>query len=243
MKKNLEIISLAYKSINYLRSIVNQLKTDSCKIDGWDIGIRIILNDATSEVIEETKKLNVPYTIFNNTNPDEYYLNRVYRAYNHGVITSKYDNICLVNSDNIFSENWLRNLLKHHDGINIPSSRLIESAKMQSGRHGVSLNLGRSPETFDYAAWEIFVKENSVDQIHSGGLYMPAVFEKSRFIESGMYPEGNIYHDGIGTTNGRVIMAGDDYFFHEILEKRFGMKHITPFDSLVYHVIMGEKDE
>ena len=40
-----------------------------------------------------------------------------------------------------------------------------------------------------------------------------------------------------------MYMSGDDYYFHEILEKKFGMKHITVFDSPVYHIIEGEKDE
>ena len=241
MNKNIEIISLAFKSVSYLQSISKQLKSDNCKIDGWDVGIRILLNDATNEVIEETKKLDIPYTIFNNPNPNEYYLNRVYRAYNQCVITTEYDNVCLVNSDDIFSKNWLWNLLKHHNGINIPCSRLIESGKMPSGMYGVTQNFGRTPETIDYVGWENYVNQIAVDEIHHGGLFMPCVFEKKRFLESGMYPEGNIYMDGVGTRNGSVLASGDAYYFKD-LERRYGMKHITPFDSLVYHIIEGEKD-
>jgi len=31
--------------------------------------------------------------------------------------------------------------------------------------------------------------------------------------------------------------------FEEILEKKYGMTHITALDSLVYHFQEGEKDE
>jgi hypothetical protein len=71
---------------------------------------------------------------------------------------------------------------------------------------------------------------------------MPAIFSKDLFINSGMYPEGNIYPNGIGTLSGPVIQSGDDYYF-KLLEKRFGMKHITVFNSVVYHLQEGEKDE
>ena len=69
-----------------------------------------------------------------------------------------------------------------------------------------------------------------------------AFFEKDKFVLSGMYPEGNVYSTGIGTVSGYMVQSGDDYFFKK-LEKQFNMKHITVFDSLVYHIQEGEKDE
>lgn len=56
-----------------------------------------------------------------------------------------------------------------------------------------------------------------------------------------MYPEGNIYDDGIGTL-GRFVKSGDAYYFDDILRVKYNMKHITVFDSLVYHIQEGEKD-
>ena len=83
-----------------------------------------------------------------------------------------------------------------------------------------------------------------VDETHNGGLFMPCVFETKRFIESGKYPEGNVYHNGIGTINngGIFVKSGDAYYFDDILNKKYGMKHITVFNSLVYHIQEGEKD-
>ena len=242
MKKNIEIISLIFKSVDYLNLIYKELKSDKCKVEGWDVGIRIVANDATPEVLNHLKELDIPYTIYNDSKPDDYYLNRVYRCWNQAGITSDYDNICFVNSDMVFSTDWLTNLLKHHDGVNIPTSRLVESGKMMSGTHGVSSNCGRHPNNINYDLWDQVTSQLKKDETHMKGLFMPCVFEKSRFIESGLYPEGNIYMDGIGTLhpNG-VIQSGDDWYFRK-LENEYKMKHITVFDSLVYHIQEGEKD-
>ena len=241
-KSNIEIITLIYKSIDYLHLICEQLKSDNCKVDGWDIGVRVVLNDATDEIKEEIKNLDINYTIFDNVDPNEYYINRVYKAYNYGAITSEYDNICFVNSDNIFSKNWLSNILKYHNGSNLPCSRLIESGKMSSGKYGISQNFGKNPKTINYDKWEQYVEQISIQEIHVGGLYMPCIFEKDIFIKSGMYPEGNIYNTGIGNFGDTFMDSGDSYFFKKII-KEYNLNHITVFDSLVYHIQEGEKDE
>lgn len=240
MNKSIEIISLIFKSIDYLDLIYNELKGDNCKVEGWDVSLRIVANDATPQVIEKLKTMDIPYTIYNDPKPNDYYLNRVYRCWNHAGEISKADNICFVNSDMVFSKDWLSNLLKHHDGTNIPCSRLVESGKMLSGTHGVSYNCGRGPKEIDFQLWDDVVEETKKDEIHNGGLFMPCIFNTKRFIESGMYPEGNIYRDGVGTLNG-FVQSGDDWYFKK-LEKEYGMKHITVFDSLVYHIQEGEKD-
>ena len=244
MNKKIEIIALIFKSLDYLELIYNELKSDKCKIDGWDVGVRIVANDATQPVLDRLGELDIPYSIYTDPKPNDYYLNRVYRCWNFAGESSEYDNICFVNSDMVFSVGWLDNLLKHHDGVNIPTSRLIESGKMRSGTHGVSRNCGRNPKNINYGLWDSTVNQLKTDEVHSGGLYMPCVFDKSRFIESGLYPEGNIYHNGIGTFNsgGQFKQSGDDWYFKK-LETEYGMKHITVFDSLVYHIQEGEKDE
>jgi hypothetical protein len=262
IKKNIEVVTLIYKSKDYLHFIVDQLKSDFCKVEGWDVGVRVVANDATQEILEELKKIDIPYTVFNNPNPNEFYLNRVYRAYNYAVESSEYDNVCLVNSDNAFSENWLKNLLKYHDGVNIPCSRLVESGKMKSGKHAVNCmdsmgyNFGVHPQNFKNEEWVKYSKDISVDKVEPGGLYMPCVLEKSRVIEAGYYPEGNMFihesHEN-GQTKRRVVAgypnnrpvwkAGDDFFFNFVLKKKYNMKHITVFNSLAYHIQEGEKDE
>jgi hypothetical protein len=253
MTKNVEVISLIFKSIPYLHFIYNQLISPLCKVDGWDVGVRIIANDATQEILDELKNLDISYTIYNAPDLNEFYLNRIYRAYNFGVESSEYDNVCLVNSDFGFSKDWLKNLLKHHDGINVPCGRLIESGKMDSGLHGVNLlkhvgyNFGTHPDGFEQSKWLEFAEELKEDTTKPHGLYGPCLFNRDRFIESGMYPPGNVFLEygqiKFGFPNDRpVFKSADDYYFHDVLESRFGMKHITVFDAPVYHIIEGEKD-
>lgn len=240
IRKNIEIIALIFKSLDYLDLIYNELKSDKCKVDGWDVSIRIVANDATPEVLEKLKTLDIPYTIYNDDKPNDYYLNRVYRCWNFAGQTSKSDNICFVNSDMVFSENWLGNLLKYHDGINIPCSLLVESGKLLSGKHAISKDFGKEPSKIDYNNWDTYVK-NTIRPVSSdGGLFMPCIFEKERFLESGMYPEGNIYDNGVGTL-GRFVASGDAYYFNKLMND-YGMRHITVFDSMVYHIQEGEKD-
>jgi hypothetical protein len=242
IKKNIEIVSLIYKSTDYLNFIVKQLKSEYCKAEGWNVGVRVVANDATEEVIDSLPALGIPHTIFDNPDPNEFYLNRVYRAYNFCVQSSTYDNVCLLNSDNVMSKDWLINLLKHHNGTNIPCSRMVESGKMPSGLHGISNNCGTNPNEFNSQEFERYAGEISEDKIGHGGLFMPVVFNRKRFLESGKYPEGNIYEGGVGASHTRFVKSGDAYLFYDVLENKHRMKHITAFDSVVYHIQEGEKD-
>lgn len=243
IEKNIELIALIYRSVNYLNFIVEQLNTSFCRSDGWDVGIRLVANDATSEVLNALKNMNVSYTIYNDPQPDTYYINRVYRAWNFAGRTSNYDNICFVNSDFAFSKFWLTSLLSYHDGINIPCSMFYESGVLPSGWPGLTRDFGRSPNTFRRSEWESFAESARECKFVHGGLYMPYPITKQRFIESGGYPEGNIYQDGkAGSMVGNVIMSGDAHYFH-VLEHNFGMKHITVFDSIIYHIQEGEMRE
>ena len=249
IKKEIEIISLIYKSVDYLNFIENQLLSNLCKSSEWDVHVRVVANDPTSSVLDALKTKRIPYTIYNDPYPKDFYLNRVYKCWNFAGETSKYSNICFVNSDMAFSDNWLTNLLKHHDGINIPCSRLVESNKMPSGTYGISQNFGRKPKEIKLEEWNTYSNSVKEDKIYPGGLYMPCVFETSRFKESNMYPHGNVFRsDDHGLETGHpndrpVYKSGDDYFFTDILKNKFNMKHITVFDSLVYHIQEGEKDE
>ena len=247
--RNVEIITMIYKSIDFLDFIVDQFSSDICKSENIKIGFRIICNDASYKVLEHIKTKPVKYTIYNDQKPNDYYLNRIYRAWNHGGMTSEFDNIIFVNSDMAFSEGWIDALFQYHNGKNIPCSRLIESGRMEVGA-GIpnkgwarAYNFGTHPKNFNSKAWQESAKISRVDKIGSLGLYMPCLFETKRFRESGGYPEGNLYTTGIGKFGDPFLKSGDDYFFHDILEKKYAMNHITCFNSLVYHIQEGEKSE
>ena len=237
----IEIISLIYRSRMYLDFISKQLLDDRNIVAGADVSVRIVANDPTPTILLALPQSGVKYEVYHDPKPDDYYLNRVYRCWNHAVVTSTADIVCLVNSDMAFSKDWLQNLMKHHDGRNIVSSRLVESGRMPSDTHGIGHNLGMHPNEFRESEWHNYAKSISEDKLLPGGLYMPVLFDKETFINSGGYPEGNIYTTGIGEyKTGRHIRSGDDYFFNATLRSKYGMRHVTAFDSLVYHFQSGE---
>ena len=61
INKNLEIIGLIYKSESYIHLLCNQLHDRTCKVDGWNIGVRIVANDASLKIINKLKTLNINY--------------------------------------------------------------------------------------------------------------------------------------------------------------------------------------
>lgn len=244
--KSVEIISMIYKSKSYLKFTYDQLKSEFNKVDGWEVNTKIIANDPTPTIVEELKKYDINYEIYHDKYPDDYYLNRVYRCFNHAGKTSKSDYICFIGSDMAFSKDWLKNLLKYDTNLYIPCSRLIESGKMPSAKYAISGNLGQTCTKFEsekFLAIADQLRTQCPDIIGFGGLYMPVILEKKRFVEAGMYPEGNIYTTGIGTRTGNFVKSSDTYFYQDILERKYNMKHITVFDSIVYHIQEGEKDE
>lgn len=248
MKKEVEVIAMVYKSTKFTDFIINQLK-EYCTSDVIDCSFTVICNDATDKVINRVKEHGINYKIYTDKKPNDFYLNRVYRAWNYGGFTSKKENIIFVNSDMAFSKGWIDNLFKHHDGTNIPCSRLVESGKLEVGA-GIPnrgwarpYNLGTHPDNFKQNIWNECAKISKINNKGDKGLYMPCLFNTKTFKKTGGYPEGNIYNSGIGIVESGFVKSGDDYYFHDILENKYGMKHITVFDSLVYHMQEGEKDE
>ncbi len=114
---------------------------------------------------------------------------------------------------------------------------------MLSGTYGIGKNFGMSFKNYNESGFQSFARSISEPVSKCGGLYMPVLISKDTFIESGGFPEGNIYADGIGTCNGPVTKSGDAYYFYDVLEAKFGIKHVTAFDSIVYHMQCGEMHE
>lgn len=237
-----EVISLIYKSVAFLKFIHNQLETYA-KANGHEVTYRIVANDPTEEIVNYLVNNNINHSVYHDNTIDDYYLNRVYRCWNYAGQTADADVICFVNSDMAFSDGWLDNLLKYMNGEFIPTSRLIESGRMPSKPPAFSLNLGNTPSTFNVSKWNEAVKKYTEDKAQEDGLYMPVLFFKEVFVKSGGYPEGNIYSDGnAGSKIGSVVLSGDAFFFHKILTQ-YRMKHITVYDSVVYHMQEGEMRE
>jgi hypothetical protein len=241
--KTIEVVSLIYKSIDYANFIVDQLSRYAVDFDDWKVNFRLVANDPTVALERHLKEIGVNHTVFRNQNPNEYYMNRVYKAWNAAGMTSNADYVCFVNSDMAFSPNWLKNLVKHIAPDRVLTSRLVEAGKMPSGLYGISKYFGNTPQSYSEQAFLGFTAQVSEDEIQPNGLYMPLLISRELFSGSNGYPLGNVYADGVGTCNGPVIKSGDVYYFEDNLRTNFGVSHFTVFDSVVYHFQEGELDE
>lgn len=239
-KQSVTIIGMIYKDSEYLDFMMDGI-TRYGYADGYDVGYSIIANDATESIMNKIRNQNINHIEYHDANPNDYYLNRVYRAWNYGAVKAKGDIVVFINSDMAFSHGWLDNLLRQLKPNTIPCSRLVESGKLGSGQHAVVQNFGRSPKEYNENDFLKFVNEIKKEETHDMGLYMPCAIYKNDFIASGGYPEGNIYEGGIGQYKTKYKISGDDYFFHynHFMKQK---KHCTVFDSIVYHIQEGEKD-
>lgn len=195
-----------------------------------------VANDATEKVKRHLAEKNYPHVIFENEDKSEYYLRRVYRAWNYGGMNAPGKVVVFVNSDMTFSAGWLPNLLKSMRPDRTVCSRLVESGKLLSGKHGIAKNFGRTYKDFDDAAFQAYAKTIVRAEIRPGGLYMPCAIYKDTFVASGGYPIGNRTEPDGSETSGDFIL------FYERLAP-IGVRHYTAFDSIVYHVQEGEMDE
>lgn len=230
------IVVLIYKSVDYLKFIIDQVK----RFTPEEHELNIVMNDPTEEIVEFTQKYdetyaklfkNVIFHRFRNENPDEYYLNRVYRAWNEGVKQASGDIVVLLNSDMGLSKDWLKNLLKVLTEDIAVSSRLVESGRMPSGKHGVSIDLGKTIKDYDELKFQTIAENIKQEEMKEGGLYSPIAFYKKTFLELGGYPHGNLMING-------VQVPGDVLFWS--IAKTKGINHYTVFDSIVYHFQEGE---
>lgn len=229
----ISVICLIYKSIGYANFVLNSFKKYTDLQD--NVEFYFVANDPTDELLTHFDKNNIPYKLFRNKDPEEYYLNRVYRAWNFGGFEADADIVIFVNSDMAFSKNWLENLLKNLREDKIVTCRLIESGKLRSGKYGIEKNFGQTYSEFDDESFQTFVNKVSKPEIKEGGLFMPCAIYKDLFVKSGGYPIGN------RTEKNGNITPGDKILFYEKLLP-MGIKHYTVFDSLIYHVQEGEMD-
>jgi len=225
------VVCPVYKSIGYIDFVWKSFNKYTKNAD-----FLFIANNATDKVKKYLKDNNLPHLIFENEDKSEHYLKRVYRAYNYGGMNAPGEIIVFVNSDMAFSSDWLENLLKHLDKDCVICSRLVESGKLLGGHLALTKNFGTSYKNFDDVAFQRYVERIKKLELHRGGHFMPCAIYKDVFIKSDGYPIGNRKEVDGSETPGDVI------FFNEKL-KQIGVHKYTAFDSIVYHIQEGEKDE
>jgi len=214
----IEVVGMVYRSNAFLDLLFYQ-----------DCVSRIVANDPSPEL--DPDKI---HEFYHDPNPDDHYLARVYRCWNYCVESSHAEYVCLVNSDMAFSHNWLERLECRLDGKTLPTSRLVEpefvkpgGQVLTTGTHGIPADFGRDPIHFPWELWHRMAASVSEDRVEAGGLFMPCVLHRDTFLRVGGYPHGNV--DGV---------SGDKILFDKMAAE--GFKHVTCFDSLVYHMQEGE---
>jgi hypothetical protein len=235
------ILGMIYKSPGYLDFMMSQIKRYCVNFENYEMDYLIVANDATEGIKRKLILEGIKHIVFNNPDPNAYYMNRIYRAWNFVGMNAPGDIIVFINSDMAFSPDWLPKLLKHFNKETLPCSRLVESGKLSSGQYGISRDFGKSFSSYNESGFLKFAEEVQEHKVEPGGLFMPCAFYKEDFVQSGGYPEGNIYAGGVGAYPGPFVESGDHYFFYKnpvIKQKR----HITVFNSVVYHIQEGEKD-
>lgn len=249
---NVTIISLIYCSPEYAIGLYKRLIEVTPALKSGEAEFYFVANNANQKTLDAIRFHQIPYMEFNPpvlsdleheklgfAKPE--YIGRVYAAYNYGIKKSKTPLVVLINSDMVFSENWLENLIKLDDGESIVSCTLVERRHPKFGVFpgAIEANFGSSFRNLDWGKWKEFSR-NYIQMeipISSGGPYMPALFHKSWFEEYSFYPEGNIrIHE---KPYSEVSMYGDEYLFSTF--QRFGIRHISASSSLCYHFKEGER--
>lgn len=218
------LVVLTYRSLRWL---------DWCQAGVEAAGARaryrwlVVGCDATEEVRRDPR-IGID---FRNDDPSEFYINRVYRAWNAGVLEAPTPLVVMLNSDMHTSAGWLDALLavKRDNPFTVPTSLLVESGRLPSGMPEHVRNFGMNPDEFDATAFEAHAATLRHERaIEAGRLYMPILVDRQEFLDVGGYPEGNPK----GTT-------GDKDLIRRYAEA--GFKHVTALGSVVYHAQTGEQ--
>ena len=131
------IICMIYKSIEFAEWVYQSIHKYTPMIEQGDAEFFFIANDPTKEVVDYLREKKYPFVValHEKLSADELqamgyenreYLRRVYQAWNQAILHANGEMICLVNSDNSFSENWLENLIKYSDYNRYVVPQLVE---------------------------------------------------------------------------------------------------------------------
>lgn len=239
------IVCMIYKSPQYADWVYRSVMEFTPMIARGEAEFFFVANDPTDELVKHLKKQGYPFVLalHKRLSPEQLaekglenreYLNRVYQAWNQAILYAKGQMVCLLNSDNYVSPDWLENLLKYADFDKFVVPQLVEPSHhlpvFWCALHG---EFGSTITNFKKEAFLAFADIHRITGIKYGGVYQPCLFYKDVAIYAGLYPEGNLQ-----APSGEVT-TGDKEFLLRL--NKIGIKHITALDSVVYHMGEGEK--
>ena len=147
------------------------------------------------------------------------------RATNLGVYNAKYELILIVNDDNVFPQNWDKNLLKDYIPNAVISPNQIEPIPSMFSQFHIK-DLGKSVDEFDLKRFQEYEKAlNDVTyekKVHETGSTLPIFMSKVDYLKVGGWDEN--YQDG--------MVADWDFFLKCTLS---GMKMLRTYNSHFYH--------
>ncbi len=233
--KDITIATLVYKSPEYLDFVLDSLKRYGSLENR--VQYLVIANDATDEIKDKvlalTARSDAPHTgvIHDNPDPDEWWIQRVYAAWNRCLEECETDYICFVNNDMAFTNGWLDALAKYDLTRYVPTSRLVESERMPSLPGLISKNFGQTLASFRNDEFQKFADSVKAQGFAAGvGAYMPSLFRVDVLKSVGGW------HKNVGNIPG-------DRLTFSLLKKYMGIEQIMVMDSIAYHFQRGESAE
>lgn len=232
---DITVATLIYRSNQYLDFVMDSLLANDSTIH--NVKYLIVANDAEPHVLDYLKdpKFNsekVRHVVHINPNKDDWWIQNVYNAWNRCLSECDTEYVCFVNSDMAFTPGWLDALARYDLTKYVPTSRLVESARMPSLEGLISKNFGQTLGAFmkdDFEAFASDLKKQPGFTPHVGA-YMPSLFKTEALRSIGGWRK-----NANGIPGDRITFA--------ILSRHLGLSNIMVHDSIVYHFQRGESAE
>jgi hypothetical protein len=240
---------LIYRSTKFADSTWESLHEFTPHLHDRRARFFFVANDATPELKEHLRKKGYPFVCQENKHltmdqlqrlgfgpPD--YMHRVYRGWNRAILESE-EQMVLISSDTMFSPGWLEGLERVWDTNKVVCARYVEPPLPQGGvgyyvegyPNVYERNFGNHPDNFKKEEFLQFRRYVTRRTQEHGSTYGSFMLSRSKAIEIGLYPEGNL----------QPWIPGDRIFFERLAN--IGVEHLDALDSIVYHFREGEMNE
>lgn len=248
----ISIAALIYKSTAFADATVKSLLEFTPHLHDGRARFFFVANDATPELLAHLDKKGYAYVRQDNVTRTEpellkmgyagpEYIHRVYQGYNRAIMESN-EQMVLLNSDMQFSPGWLEGLENFWNPSLVLTSTLVERWQAKFGDKNapgaadyfVERDFGDHPHRFDASGFYTFSKTLAKPEIRHGRHYASIMLSRSKAIETGLYPEGNLFAPW-------GVYSGDQAFFARLKTK--GVTHAESAASIVYHFNEGEKED